>query len=182
MAASHSDIRDLLVIELQDLLSGEKQQAKVLAKLARKASDPELKEAFETHLEETEQQIERLKQAFELLGEKAKARTCKAVKGLGEEAMELMDEDMSPELMDAALICAAQKAEHYEIASYGSVCSYAEALGEDEVADLMNQTLEEEKATDEILNDLALGHINRRAMGQETRNVRNTGRESRRAF
>ncbi|HUQ90208.1 MAG TPA: ferritin-like domain-containing protein [Bryobacteraceae bacterium] len=148
-------IRELLVEELRDLYDAEKQLVKALPKMVKAASNEELGQAFEEHLEQTRGQVERLERAFELLDEKAKAKPCAAMKGLLTEAQEQLEEDMTEPLMDSAIICAAQKVEHYEIAGYGTVCAWARSLGLDEVADLLEQTLNEEKAADEKLSTIA---------------------------
>lgn len=162
--AAKTGMKELLIEELRDIYNAEKQLTKALPKLARAAQNEALKTAFQDHLQETQGQIERLEQVFEKLDTRARGKLCHAMEGLVEEAKDIMEEGLSPELLDAALIAAAQKVEHYEIASYGTVHAYAEALGEREVADLLKQTLEEEKATDEKLNKLAVGDINKRAM------------------
>jgi ferritin-like metal-binding protein YciE len=148
-------VRELLVDEMRDLYDAEKQLVKALPKVAKAASSPKLAEAFSKHLEETRGQVERLEKAFDLLGEKPKSKPCEAMKGLIEEAQETMGEDMSEPLMDSALICAAQKVEHYEIAGYGTVKAWAEAQGLDDVAKLFEETLEEEKAANESLTEVA---------------------------
>lgn len=153
-------LREALTDELRDILHAEKQITKALPKMMKKASSEELKAAFEKHLAETELQIERLEKVFELLDETAKAKPCEAMKGIIEEAQEQMGEDMTDEVMDAILLACAQKVEHYEICSYGTVVAWAEGLGLDDVAELLNETLEEEKATDEILTQLATEEIN----------------------
>jgi Mn-containing catalase len=150
-------LQELLVEELQDLLHAEGQLVKALPKMAKAAHDPQLKEAFTKHLEETQGQVERLKQSFELLGAKAKAKPCKAMAGLVEEGKDTIAEGKEKEdvVSDLALIVAAQKVEHYEISGYGSVRAMAEELGEEEVARLMSETLEEEEKADKLLTDLA---------------------------
>lgn len=157
-------LRDLLVEQLQDLYDAENRITKALPKMAKAATSPELKAAFEKHLKETEGQIGRLEQAFELLGEKAKKKTCQAIKGLIEEGEETIKEDADPEVKDAALIAAAQRVEHYEIAGYGSVSAYAKLLKEKDVLKLLQATLAEEKATDEALTELAESTINLEAV------------------
>jgi ferritin-like metal-binding protein YciE len=137
--------------ELADAYDAEKQLLKALPKMAKAAQNEQLKDGFEEHLEQTQQHVERLEQVFEIFGQPAKGKKCKAMQGLIEEGKELIEEDEG----DAALICAAQKVEHYEIAAYGSMCSWAKLLGEDEAADILGETLEEEKETDEKLNELA---------------------------
>ena len=128
--------------------------------MAKAAQSERVKEAFERHLEETEQQVERLEQAFEHLGEPAKGKKCQAMEGLIEEAKEVMDEHKESAMLDAALICAAQKVEHYEIATYGTICTWADLLGLNEVSDLLKETLDEEKTTDETLTEIAESEIN----------------------
>ncbi|HYG21601.1 MAG TPA: ferritin-like domain-containing protein [Verrucomicrobiae bacterium] len=151
-----SDLRETFIEELKDLYDAEKQITKALPKMAKAAEHEELKEAFETHLEETEAQIERLERVFELFDETPKGKKCKAMEGLIAEGKELIEEESG----DAALICAAQKIEHYEIASYGSLVSWARLLGEDEAADVLEETLSEEEQTDEKLTDVAESAIN----------------------
>ncbi|MHC1764770.1 MAG: ferritin-like domain-containing protein [Verrucomicrobiia bacterium] len=146
-----SGLRDTLVEELKDIYDAEKQLLKALPKMAKAAQNEELKEAFETHQDETQTQIERLEKVFEVLGETAKGKKCKAMQGLIEEGQDLIKEDGG----DAALICAAQKIEHYEIASYGSLRAWADLLDEAEASDLFQETLDEEKSTDEKLTEIA---------------------------
>ena len=151
-----SKLRETFLDELADLYDAEKQLVKALPKMAKAAKHDELRDAFETHLEETEEHVRRLEQVFKAFGEKPKGKKCKAMQGLVEEGEEVIDEEMG----DAALICAAQKVEHYEIASYGSLQSWAELLEESEAADLLQETLDEEKATDEKLTQTAENAIN----------------------
>ena len=153
-------LRDLFVHSLQDLYSAEGQLIKALPKMAKKASHEELQKAFEKHLKETEKQKEKLDQVFELLGEKTGRVKCIAMEGLIEEGNELMKEQANPEVLDAGLIAAAQKIEHYEIAGYGTARVYAQQLGEKKVEKLLSEILEEEKKTDEILTELAVSSIN----------------------
>ena len=159
-------LRDLLVKELSDIYSAEKQILKALPKMAKAASSDKLKQAFTQHLEETKGQIERLEQIFESLDLRTRGKPCEAMQGLVEEGKEVMEEVKQPEVLDAALIVSAQKVEHYEIASYGSLRTLAESLGHKDAAKLLDQTLAEEKKADELLNKLALGDINKRAMQQ----------------
>jgi len=150
------NLRDLLVEELQDLYSAEKQLMKALPKVAKNASDPELKKAIESHLKETEGHVTRLEQAFEQLGEKAKAKTCEGMKGLISEADERIKEGSEDEAtLDAGLIADAQRVEHYEISAYGSARTFANLLGEKQVVQLLEATLKEEKAADAKLNSIA---------------------------
>ncbi len=153
-------LRDLLVEQLQDLYDAEQRITKALPKMAKAATSPALKAAFEKHLRETEGQVKRLEQVFEALGETAKTKTCKAMQGLIAEGEETMSENAEPEVLDAALIAAAQRVEHYEMAGYGTVRSYAKLLKEDAIVGLLEQTLQEEKATDEALTTLAESSIN----------------------
>ena len=151
-----SKLRETFLDELADLYDAEKQLLKALPKMAKAAEHDELRDAFETHLEETREHVNRLEQVFRAFGEKAKGKKCKAMQGLVEEGEDVIDE----ELGDAALICAAQKVEHYEIASYGSLQSWAELLEENEAAELLQETLDEEKATDDKLTQTAENAIN----------------------
>ena len=151
-----STLRETFTNQLADIYDAEKQLLKGLAKMVKAAQHEELKEGFETHIEETEQQVERLEKVFEMFDKKPKGKKCKAMQGLLEEAQELIKEQEG----DAALIAAAQKVEHYEIATYGSLASWARLMGEDDAADLLEETLEEEKATDEKLTQVAESAIN----------------------
>lgn len=153
-------LRDLYIEELRDLYSAENQITKALPKMMKAASAPELKAAFEKHLKETEGQIERLETIFEGLGESPKGKTCAAMKGLVEEGSELMSEDADPSVMDAGLIAAAQRVEHYEMAGYGSARTFAQHLGETKAVKLLQATLDEEGATDKALTALAESVIN----------------------
>jgi len=151
-----SNLRETFVAQLCDLYDAEKQLLKALPKMAKAASHEELKDAFESHLEETQAHVHRLEQVFQSVGEKPKTRKCKAMQGLIEEGHESISEEEG----DAALICAAQKVEHYEIAGYGSVCAWAKLLGEHEAAEILGETLEEEKAADATLNGIAETAVN----------------------
>ena len=155
-----NSLEDLYWESLRDLYNAENQILKALPKMIKAASHPELQSAFEEHLEQTEGQVERLDQVFKLLGVPAKGKKCEGMAGLLEEGKKVMEEDAEPSVMDAALISAAQKVEHYEIASYGCLCTYAELLGYDQVHDLLGQNLEEEEVTDEKLTELAESVIN----------------------
>ncbi|HEV2853960.1 MAG TPA: ferritin-like domain-containing protein [Thermoanaerobaculia bacterium] len=157
-------LRKLYVDELKDLYSAEKQILQALPRMAKKASNEQLKKAFETHVEETRGQVERLDRIFELLGKSSRGKKCKGMEGLLEEGKEMMQEDMEPEVMDAALIAAAQKVEHYEISGYGTVRTYAQLLGEDQHVKLLQQTLDEEGKTDKLLTQLAESSINVEAL------------------
>ncbi len=153
-------LRKLYVEELKDIYSAEKQALQALPKMAKKAQNAQLKRAFEDHMAVTQEQVNRLETIFEGLGKAARGKKCKAMEGLVEEGKEVMQEDMEPEVMDAALIAIAQKIEHYEIASYGTVCSYARLMGEEQAAKLLQQTLNEEGDTDKLLTQLAESSIN----------------------
>ena len=154
------DLEDLFVDQLRDLYNAEKQLTKALPKMAKKASDDQLKQAFTQHLEQTEEHVERLEQILEKLGKRASGKTCKAMQGLIEEGKELMEEDAEPEVLDAGLIAAAQRVEHYEIAGYGTVRAYAKLLGNNDAAKLLQKTLDEEGDTDKKLTQLAESTIN----------------------
>jgi ferritin-like metal-binding protein YciE len=157
-------MKDLLIDELRDIYHAEKQLTRALPKLARAASNEQLKEAFTQHLEETRGQIERLEQVFELLDTRTRGKPCHAMEGLIEEAKEIMEMGLEPELLDVALIAAAQKVEHYEIAGYGTLVALAQASGFSEAAQLLQETLDEEKKTDQLLNKLAISDVNMKAM------------------
>ena len=152
---AHS-LKELFIEELRDLYDAENQLTKALPKMAEGSSSPELREAFEEHLEQTRNHVSRLEKVFAGLGEKPKAEKCKGMEGLIKEGSELLKEDdFDSEVKDAAIIGAAQKVEHYEIAGYGTVRTFAELLGEDEAVSLLEETLEEEKETDQKLTELA---------------------------
>jgi ferritin-like metal-binding protein YciE len=156
-------LQDLLVEQLKDLYSAENQLVKALPKMAKAAANPDLKAGFEEHLEQTRGQVTRLERICEQLEVSPKGKKCAAMEGLVEEGKELMEEDAGPGVRDAGLIAAAQKVEHYEIASYGSARTWAEQLGLDEAVKLLQETLDEEKATDEKLTQLALADVNEEA-------------------
>jgi len=160
-------LQDLLVAQLKDLYSAENQLVKALPKMAKAASNPDLKAGFAEHLEQTKGQIARIEIICDQLGVTPKGKKCAAMEGLVEEGKELMEEDAEPGVLDAGLIAAAQKVEHYEIASYGSARTWAERLGLDEAARLLQETLDEEKATDEKLTELALSAVNEEAEEDE---------------
>ena len=152
---SEQGLKELYIDELKDLYSAENQLVKALPKMAKAASSDELREGFEKHLEQTRGHIQRLEKIFQALGESPKGKTCKGMQGLIEEGSEATEEDYNGSVMDAALIGAAQRVEHYEIAGYGTVRSMAETLGESNHVSLLEETLEEEKETDEKLTELA---------------------------
>jgi ferritin-like metal-binding protein YciE len=153
-------LEHLLLHEIKDLYHAEKQLVKALPKVAKKASSPELKEAIQEHLHQTEGHVQRLEQVFEMLEEPVKGVKCKGMEGILEEGEETMKLKGSPDTLDAAIILAAQKVEHYEIASYGSAATWAEMLGRHDIKRLLGQTLEEEEETDQKLTDMAKAGIN----------------------
>lgn len=156
-------LRTLWIEEMKDLYNAENQLLKALPKMAKTATTPELKEAFETHLEETQTHVERLDEIFAKLGKKPNGKVCKAMKGLIEEGSEMMKEDGPESVIDAGIIAAAQRVEHYEIAGYGVARTFASILGEDEAEDLLQETLDEEGAADEKLTEIAEGIVNEEA-------------------
>ena len=155
MATAKNSLLGLYVDELRDIYSAEKQLTKALPKMAKAASSDKLREGFVEHLEQTKGQVERLEQIFDALGERSGGKKCAGMEGLIEEGSEVMEDDFEGAVKDAALIGAAQRVEHYEIAAYGTVIAFAELLGETEHVSLLQQTLEEEKQTDESLTELA---------------------------
>ena len=160
MAEENNPLEELLVDEIKDLYSAENQIIKALPRMAKAATSPELKRAFERHLEETRRQVERLNQIGEALDIKLTGKKCKGMEGLIEEGKEIMEEDLDDNAIDAGLIGAAQKVEHYEIAGYGTARTHAELLGHSKIAKLLQQTLDEEGATDKKLTALAESIIN----------------------
>jgi ferritin-like metal-binding protein YciE len=158
-----TSLQEVYLSELKDLYSAENQIIKALPKMAKAASSPDLKMAFEEHLEQTKGHVERLEQIFDKLGVSPRGKKCKAVEGLIEEGKEIMNKDAEPSAMDAALICGAQKVEHYEIASYGCARTFASLLGDEEARDLLQQTLDEEGETDKRLTEIAETGINQEA-------------------
>jgi ferritin-like metal-binding protein YciE len=158
-------LRDAFVDELRDSYDGEKQLIKALKKMAKAAKADDLRDAFETHLEETQGQVQRLEQVFGMLDEKVKGKHCDGLAGIIEEGSSVMDEDFDDATLNACLIASGQRAEHYEIAAYGTLVAWARSLGHDEAADLLQETLDEEKAADEKLSALAEGGINDEAVG-----------------
>ena len=171
-------LRKLYIDELKDLYSAEKQLVRALPKMVKAATAPELKRAFQTHLEETKRQVDRLEQVFEGLEASPRGKKCVGMEGLIEEAQELIGEEPEPEVLDAGLISKAQHVEHYEMAGYGTVRSYALLLGESEQAALLQQTLDEEGRTDKLLTELAEGAINLEAAlaGDESESSRGSKR------
>ena len=158
--AQENPLQELLVDELKDIYSAENQIIKALPKMAKAASSPELKRAFERHLEETKRQVERLDQIGEALDIRMTGKKCKGMEGLIEEGKEIMSEDLEEDTLDAGLIGAAQKVEHYEIAAYGTARAHANLLGLNKIARLLQQTLDEEGNTDKKLTQLAESIIN----------------------
>lgn len=161
--AQGQTLRDLMIDEIRDLYDAERQLVKALPKMAKGATSEDLRTLIETHLGETEQQVKRLEQAFELLEEKPRGKRCEGMAGIIEEGSSLLEEDFDGAVLDAGIIAGAQRAEHYEITAYGSVMAWAKQLGEEELAELLSQSLKEEKAADEKLSALAEGTINSEA-------------------
>ena len=158
--ADTGTLHDAFVDELRDAYDAEKQLTKALPKLAKAARSPDLRAAFEAHLDETHGQIVRLEQIFANLGEKVRGKHCDGIAGIIEEGKAVMEEDFDEATMDACLIAAGQRAEHYEMAAYGTMVAWARAMGHAEAADLLQETLDEEKAADETLSSLAEDGIN----------------------
>jgi len=161
--AESGTLHDAFLDELRDVYDAEKQLTKALPKMAKAATSPVLRDAFETHLEETRGHIQRLEEVLEGLGEKAKGTHCDGMAGIIEEGKSVMEEDLDEAAIDACLIAAGQRVEHYEIAAYGTLAAWAKAMGHTEAAELLAETLEEERATDEKLTSLAEGGINQEA-------------------
>jgi len=160
---SIQSMEDLFEDQLRDLYHAEKQLVRALPKMAKNSTSSDLRTAFEEHLRQTEEHVSRLERVFEMIGSKARAKKCEAMEGLVEEGKELIDADPEGEVLDAGLICAAQKVEHYEIAAYGTLITWARQLGNHDCADILKHTLDEEKAADEKLTNLAESHINQQA-------------------
>jgi len=160
-------MEDLFIHELRDLYHAEKQLTKALPKMAKAATDEELRTAFEEHLEETQNQVARLEQIFSELDIPSRGVKCAAMEGLVEEGQEAIKEIEEDEVRDAALIAAAQRVEHYEIAGYGCAKTFAERLGHDNVAQLLQETLDEEHAADQKLNEIAMSSVNEEAVAAE---------------
>jgi ferritin-like metal-binding protein YciE len=151
---------DLFVEQLGDMHDAETQITKTLPKLVKEASTKELKQAFEKHLQETKNHLTRLEEVFNEMGMKPSSKKCKALRGILDEGEELLEASKDPSVKDTALICAAQKVEHYEIATYGCLIAYAKQLGEDFAIERLHKSLEEEKSADKHLTELAESHIN----------------------
>lgn len=169
-------LRSLFIHELKDLYSAEMQLIKALPKVAKAATHPELKSGIEQHLEETIEHANRLEDLLSELGETTRGPKCKAMEGLVAEASGLIEEEADAEVRDAGIIAGSQKIEHYEIASYGCVRAYAELLGEDEAAGILQTTLDEERSTDEKLTELAMSVINLAAINEEAEEKRSSAR------
>ncbi len=161
---SLDSLEKLFIDELKDIYNAEKQLTRALPRMAKAAESPELQQAFTTHLKETEGQIQRLERVFKELGQAVRGKKCKGMEGLIEEGKEKLEEEGEPEVVDAALIASAQKVEHYEIATYGCLRTYAELLGYSEAAQLLQQNLQEEEATDKKLTQLGESGINQAAV------------------
>ena len=160
---SATPLEDLFTETLKDIYFAEKQILRALPKMAREATFPELKQAFEKHRDETEDQVERLNHIFESMGRPARGKTCEAILGIIDEAKEMMEEFKGEEALDAGLAASAQTVEHYEIARYGTLKTWARQLGMEDAAKLLDETLQEEIKTDKLLTDLALKNVNRKA-------------------
>jgi ferritin-like metal-binding protein YciE len=163
MPAKEKTLEDLFYETLKDIYYAEKTIVKALPKMAKNANSDELRQAFEQHLEETQGQVERLEQVFELIDKPARAKTCEAIKGLTEEAKEVMKDFKNSDALDAGLLSAAQAVEHYEISRYGTLIAWANQLGLDQAAELLEETLEEEKNTDKTLTKIAESGVNQQA-------------------
>ena len=168
----------LYVDQLRDMYNAEKQLTKALPKMAKAASNPELRTALEEHLEVTKRQVERLEEVFRGLGRPATGKTCKAMAGLIEEGQEVLEEDFEPDVLDAGIIAAAQKVEHYEIASYGTLRTFAETKGDTKSARILEEILEEEKEADRRLTDIAESFVNTQAESSEDEASESKGRTS----
>jgi len=179
---NHEELKEILVEQLKDIYSAEKQLTKALPKMAQAATTKQLSGGFEEHLKQTKGHVQRIETILEELGENTKGPVCKGMEGLVEEGSEVIEDDeLEGEAKDVALIAAAQRVEHYEIAAYGCVRAYAEQLGMDEAASLLEQTLEEEKQTDQKLNQISQTLIENADMGTEGGPQGKTGRKTRAA-
>lgn len=160
---AEKQLDDLFLDTLKDIYYAERQILKALPKMAKAATSPELKAGFEQHHTETEGQVERLQQVFEILGKPARGKTCDAILGILDEGKEIMDEYKGAVALDAGLVAAAQAVEHYEIARYGTLVTWAKQLGHNDIAQLLSETLKEEEATDKKLTQVALASVNQKA-------------------
>jgi ferritin-like metal-binding protein YciE len=163
MPSKEKTLNDLFVEALKDVYHAEKQILRALPKMAKSAESDQLRQAFQTHREETERQVERLEQVFELIGKPARGKPCQAMQGIIEEGKEVMEDFADSEALDAGLIDAAQAVEHYEICRYGTLKAWATQLGMRDAARLLDQTLQEEKKTDKLLSQLAESTVNQKA-------------------
>jgi len=173
-------LRTLMVGEIRDLYDAERQLVKALPKLAKGASSPELRQLIVMHLNETEGQVKRLERAFALLDEQPRGRRCTGIAGIIEESAQLLEDGMDGSVLDAGIIAGAQRAEHYEIGAYGTVVAWAKQLGEDQLASLLHETLEEEKGADQKLTALAEQRVNTEAASPEPDEPRLNGEARRR--
>jgi ferritin-like metal-binding protein YciE len=160
-------MHDLMIAELKDIYSAETQLVKALPKMAKGANTPSLRKAFEDHLEQTHEHVSRLEQIFGLLGASPRGTKCKGMEGLLEEGADMLAEDGDDTVRDAGIIAAAQRVEHYEIAAYGSTLAFATLMGHTEIAGLLEQTLTEEKAADQLLSSIAEDEVNIAAPGMD---------------
>lgn len=160
MASKMATLEDLYTDLLKDLYSAEKQLVKALPKMAKNAQSPDLQKAFQEHLKQTEGQVDRIERIFSEMGGSPRGKKCVGMEGLVEEGNELLQEDVEPDVLDAGLIAAAQKVEHYEIAGYGTARAWAQRLGYDKAARLLQETLEEESTANEKLTKIAESHVN----------------------
>jgi ferritin-like metal-binding protein YciE len=167
-AAQQQTLRELMIEEIRDLYDAERQLVKALPKMAKGATSDELRSLIEAHLEETQGQVTRLEQAFELLQEKPRGKHCAGIAGIIKEGSDLLEEDFDGAVLDAGIIAGAQRAEHYEMGAYGSVIAWAKQIGEGDVASLLEETLEEEKGADEKLSALAESSINQQAASEKS--------------
>ena len=163
MPAKEKSLEDLFLMTLKDIYYAEKQILRALPKMAKAAESDELRQAFEKHRGETEGQVRRLEQVFEIIGKKAAGKTCEAIQGLIEEGKEVMEDFAESEALDAGLVAAAQAVEHYEISRYGTLRTWAQELGLKNAVKLLDETLQEEKKTDQLLTELAEARVNQKA-------------------
>jgi ferritin-like metal-binding protein YciE len=167
MASKQKTLDDLFLETLKDIYFAEKALVKALPKMAKAADSTELREAFEKHLEETEAQVDRLEQVFDEIDKPARTKTCEAIQGIVEEAKDIMSEFKGSAALDAGLLSSAQAVEHYEISRYGTLKSWAEQLGLERAVELLDETLQEEKKTDQLLTRIAESNVNRQAEAAE---------------
>lgn len=171
-SAAAEGLRELFIDELKDIIYAERALTKALPKMAKNASNPNLVSAIEEHIAVTEQQVERLVKIFGLLGESDRGKKCDAMEGLIKEGESIIEETQPGPVRDAGIISASQKIEHYEIASYGTLAAFAKTLGEDEVAALLEETLNEEKEADKLLTESAYNNINFEAADEDEKNMK----------